>query len=423
MRVLITGATGFIGSTIVAALRRNAHEVIACVHDTGQRHLPIDVEIVETDFMHDLAADTWLPRLAGVDVVINTVGILRESARANFAELHHLAPAALFRACEQKGVKRVIQISALGANEGTSEYHRTKRAADDVLRASLLDWTIVQPSLVFGQRGASTHLFLRLASIPVIPLVGRGDQRVQPIHVDDLAELVVKLVESGRASKRTVEVVGPVALTMREMLGIYRQSLRLGKAPMVSIPLELIRIAARIGDVLKSGALSTETLHMLLNGNTGSVRAACEILGYLPRAPKDFITFSEADSLRVAAVWSWIRPVLLAGIAGMWVVAGLVSWMYAREYGLTLLAKLGLSPDLAMGAFIAACGVNVALGVATLLVPGRPLWLAQLVVMGFYTVALSWAAPQLWIDPFGALVKNIPIAVALLGLMAASAEA
>lgn len=102
---------------------------------------------------------------------------------------------------------------------------------------------------------------------------------------------------------------------------------------------------------------------------------------------------------------------------------GVVSWIYAREHGLALLAKLGFSPEPAMFMFIAACSVNIALGVATLLVPGRPLWLAQLVVMGFYTVALSWVAPQLWVDPFGALVKNIPIAVALLGLMAASSEA
>ena len=99
MRILVTGATGFIGSAIVTALWKNAHDVVACVHRTGDRYLPPEVETIEVDYMHDLTTEDWSPRLAGVDVVINAVGILRESAQVRFAELHHLAPAALFQAC------------------------------------------------------------------------------------------------------------------------------------------------------------------------------------------------------------------------------------------------------------------------------------------------------------------------------------
>jgi hypothetical protein len=257
----------------------------------------------------------------------------------------------------------------------------------------------------------------------VIPLVGRGEQCLQPIHIEDLVAIVVNLVKHSLAVKKIIVAVGPEAVTMRTMLDRYRKSLGLGRAFMVPVPLALIRFVARVGDVLKSGALSTETLHMLLNGNTGSVQTAHEILGYLPRVLKDFVPPDVSDSLRMGVVWSWVRPMLLTSIAIMWVTAGLLSWINAHDYGVALLTRLGLSHDIAEGAFIAACGVNVGLGVATLLTPGRILWLVQLAVMGFYTVALSWVAPQLWADPFGPLIKNLPIAAMLLGLIAMTAEA
>lgn len=423
MRILLTGATGFIGSSIMVALQNNGHEVIACVHCTKLR-LPAGTHAIVVDYMRDLTAAAWLPRLAGVEVVINAVGILREGTQTAFAELHHLAPRALFQACEQSGVGRVIQISALGADAGAvSRYYHTKQAADNDLRASTLAWTIVQPSVVFGPRGASTLLFLRLASLPVIPLVGRGEQRMQPIHIDDLVAMVIKLIEHGRAIKQTVVAVGPVAISMRTMLAVYRKSLGLGKAIMLPVPLVLIRLAARAGDVLKNGALSTETLRMLLNGNTGPVAETQAILGYAPRALNDFITMDVANTLRVQAVWSWLRPLLLASIAMVWLMAGVMSWVFAHDQGLALLAMLGLSSDLAAGVFITACSVNIILGVATLLVPGRGLWWTQLVVMVVYTFTLSWVAPALWVDPFGALVKNLPLAVVLLGLIAVPAKA
>ena len=326
MRILITGATGFIGSSLLAALHKNGHHVVACVHRTDDVHLPSGTQTLAVDYMRDLTAAAWLPRLAGVDVVINAVGILRESARATFAELHHLAPRALFQACEQGGVRRVIQISALGADKGAvSRYHHSKRAADNYLRAGTLAWTILQPSVVFGPQGASTQLFLGLASQPLIPLVGRGEQRMQPIHIDDLVAMAVRLVEHKLAIRQTIVAVGAEAVTLRSMLEVYRGSLGLGKACMLPVPLVLMRLAARVGDVLKSGALSSETLRMLQSGNTGPVAETQKILGYPPRALNEFIQPDEADSLRMRAVWSWLRPVLLAGIAVICVLLGLLA--------------------------------------------------------------------------------------------------
>ncbi len=420
MRVLITGATGFIGSALIAALKGSGHDVIACVHRPRAARLPAGVQTVVVDYLRDTDVAAWLPRLSGVDVVINAVGLLRETRCATFDALHDRAPRALFAACEQSGVRRVIQISALGADaQAISHYHCSKRAADEALRASALDWTIIQPSVVFGPKGASAALFLTLASLPVIPLVGRGDQRMQPIHLDDLASLVIAVVDQRRAIRETVPAVGPEPVTLRDMLRGYREALGLRPTLTLPIPLGLMHLAAWFGDLTGSGALSNETLSMLLRHNTAPPDAMQKALGRAPRPLRQFIPPELSPALRAQALWLWLRPLLLVAIAIMWITAGIVSWTAARTEGLALLSALGLSPPLAAWAFAAACIANVAFGVATLLTPGRLLWLAQLAVMVFYTAALSWVAPQLWLDPFGSLVKNLPIAVVLIGLIAA----
>ena len=416
MRILIAGTTGFIGSALAASLAHRGHAVLHCGHrHHAQNTIPVD-------YMRDVTAAAWLPRLQGVDVVINAVGILRETTHARFEPLHHRAPAALFHACHLAGVKRVIQISALGADEhASSQYHLSKKAADNVLRASNLDWTILQPSVVFGSGGASTALFLRLASLPLIPLIGRGDQSMQPIHIDDLSALVVALIEKQTGLQQTISVVGQEAVTLRQMLHCYRKGMGLPSTAFLTMPLGLIRLGAKFGDALKSGALSTETLNMLLRGNTGDAATVTNILGRPPRALRDFIAPTESRQIRTEAVLQWLRPLLLGSVALMWITAGIVSWLYARDTGIALLNQIGLSPILAQVAFANACLINIAIGIATLR-PRRVIWLLQLAVIAFYTIALSFVAPQLWFDPFGPLVKNIPLAAMLLGLLSLESE-
>lgn len=418
MRVLVTGASGFLGTAIAAALLAAGHRVVACVHRRAAP-LPAGVDTVAVDYMRDVAAEAWRPRLAGVDAAINCVGILREHRHASFASLHDLAPRALFSACEQTGVRRVIQISALGADAGaTGRYHRSKKAADDALRSSALDWTIVQPSLVFGARGYSTRLLLALASLPLLPVPGPGDQVVQPVHVDDLATLVLRLVTERGAVRETVAAVGADAVSLGDLLVAYRHALGLAAARTLTIPAPAMRLAARLGDVVHRSPLSTETLAMLERGSTASTQTIARILRRPPLGIDRFVAADQAPALRRSATWSWVRPLLLAGIAATWIAAGMVSALHGHRLGLQLLAGLGLTAGMAETAFAAACALDVGLGIATVLRPARALWLTQLLVIAFYTIALSLAAPQLWLDPFGSLVKNLPIVAVLVTLTA-----
>ena len=140
MNVLLTGASGFIGGHLARALRAAGHLVIETRRDAGAV-----TSAVQADFTRDLSARDWLPKLVGVDAVINAVGILREHGQQSFECIHKRAPQALFTSCVAAGVRRIVQISALGADRGMTRYFLSKRAADDYLATLPLEWTIVRP--------------------------------------------------------------------------------------------------------------------------------------------------------------------------------------------------------------------------------------------------------------------------------------
>ena len=161
--ILITGATGFIGSHLVVALADMGYKIVCGVKSAPPESLG-GFAYITTDYTRDFDMDVWKTRLADVDVVINAVGILREHGRQTFDALHDRAPRALFAACAAADVK-VVQISALGADEkACSRYHLSKKAADDALFTLPNKSVIVQPSLVYGAGGTSARIFNLIAS-------------------------------------------------------------------------------------------------------------------------------------------------------------------------------------------------------------------------------------------------------------------
>ena len=161
MRILLTGASGFIGQHLLQALLAEGHHVVCAQRRPGKSTEP-RLAYIHADFVHDTDKSVWLARMneiGGIDVVINTVGIFRESASQTFARLHTETPRALFAACaESHEVQMVIQLSALGADQDArTAYHLSKKAADDYLASLPVRAWIVQPSLVYGPEGASAR--------------------------------------------------------------------------------------------------------------------------------------------------------------------------------------------------------------------------------------------------------------------------
>jgi uncharacterized protein YbjT (DUF2867 family) len=421
MLVFLTGGTGFVGARLAEALRRRGHRLVCTTRDPGgeaaQAAPGADrCRWVRADFACDFDPAAWRARVGSADVVINAVGILRERGGQTFDALHVAAPTALFAACAEAGVRRVIQVSALGADRhARSRYHVSKREADDFLAGLPLDWTIVQPSLVYGAGGASARLFDLLASLPVTPLPGRGLQRVQPIHVDDAVAAIVALVEGGTHVGERIALVGPRPATLRAFLADLRRGLRLGEPRFVPVPMAAMRLAASIGRRIPGGFLDPETLDMLVRGNTADDRATRSLLGGPARDPSAFVAPTAADAAGRLAALEWLLPLLRLAVAAVWITAGVVSLgPYPVEQSYALLARAGVGATLQPPMLYGAALLDLALGVATLW-PRRPraLWWFQIALVLMYTAVITLRLPEFWLHPYGPVVKNLPFLAAL----------
>jgi uncharacterized protein YbjT (DUF2867 family)/uncharacterized membrane protein YphA (DoxX/SURF4 family) len=413
VRVLIAGSTGFIGRQLAAAFAGAGHEVWCGARtqlsapQSCSRHVPLDYT--------SLSVAALTPLVAGCDVVINAVGILRASDRQTFEALHTDGPRALFAACQAASVPRVIQISALGADrDAASRYHRSKRAADQFLMELPLDWAVVQPSLVYGPGGTSARLFDLLATLPVTPLPAGGRQQVQPVFIDDVIDVVLALAEHPGPLRCVLPVVGPEPLELRAFLAQLRAAMGKSRARALTVPGGLMRTAARAGDHMPGFLLDSDTWQMLERGNIADAGAMTQWLGRSPRPVRDFVPPGQQPIRRLHADLLWLLPLLRASVAVMWVVAGVVS-LYRVDSSLELLRSIGSPPALAPILFGGAIIIDLAFGILTLW-PRRPrrLWSAQIAVVVVYTLIITFTLPALWLEPFGPVAKNLPILALLL---------
>ncbi|MBM2765754.1 SDR family oxidoreductase [Burkholderia anthina] len=412
MNILVCGANGFIGRALSARLEAGGHRVLRGVRRAAG---PRDVEI---DFAKDVDADAWLARLEGVDVVVNAVGILADRRGATLDTVHRAAPCALFTACCRTGVRRVIQISALGVERGDTPYFASKHAADRFLQTLPLDSRIVRPALVYGVSGTSARFFRMLASLPVHVLPAGGHQRLRPVHVDDLAELVARLVDATAAGERVIDAVGADEVEYRDMLGGYRAALGFRPAARIALPGPLVGAAAALSGAIPGAMLTRDTWTMLRGGNTGDPAAITAVLGRPPRGLRHFIG-ADADALRHDALAMWRRPLLRGALAIVWIWTAIVSaFVHPRSDSLAMLAHAHLTGLPALIALYAACALDFAFGVTTVVAPSRRLWVAQGALIVAYSAVIAVTMPALLAEPFGPVLKNVPILAILLILFA-----
>jgi uncharacterized protein YbjT (DUF2867 family) len=358
----------------------------------------------------------WIPKLRGIEVVINAVGIIREKGGETFELVHVRTPRALFDACVIAGVARVIQISALGADEGAhSQYHLSKRRADRYLASLPINWTIVQPSLVYGPDGQSAKLFIQLASLPWIPVPGNGTQLIQPVHIDDVTAGLCALIDTAAGQHSVLPFVGPAPIEFREFLATLRESMGLPRTRFLEVPQPIMRLTAHAAEHVPRSLLSRESLEMLFRGNTGHEQPLQSALGRPARPAAQFITAQEAAATRISGQLGWLLPLLRLSIALVWIITGLISLgLFPVASSYELLSRVGVRGSLRPVLLYGAAGMDLAFGIATLRAHrSRYLWIAQVVVIVGYTVIISVRMPEFWLHPFGPLLKNLPMLTAI----------
>lgn len=393
MRVMIVGG-GFIGGHLAGRLRAEG-----CAAAVAGRH--------GHDIICDLDRDdaaVWAERLTGYDAVVNCAGVL--AAGADYDSVHARGAIAMFEGAAQARVGRVIQISALGAGDGTTAYHRSKRAADEHL-ASLgdrLGWAIIRPSLVVGRGGGSTDLFSALAVLPVLPDIGGG--LVAPIAIDDLVKAVCQLLLRPLPLAQTVDAVGPEQMTIVELTAQLRHWLGLGLGLRIPVPgWALTAVTA-----LRIGPVTRDSLAMLKAGNLAPVEPFIAALGFAPQPVAHALAMHPAThgdllAARLLPLEGLLRWLLTA----VWLLGGLVPLLLTPTADSTrLLLRLGLLGGEATAAVWAGALADIAVALA-LVLRWRRAALASVVLMGVYSLILAALAPELWIDPFGALVKNLAV--------------
>ena len=398
MKIVILGENGFIGTYIASYLKEKNFEIVSLQS--------------KLDFMEPPTHESLVEMFKKVDVVVNAVGIIAETKNRTFNQIHTLAPIVIFDACIEAKVQKVIHISALGTETGTTPYHVTKNRADIYLRESGLNYAILHPSVVYGDDGKSTALFQALATLPLTPIVGNGQQALQPIRIEDLVVTVQKSIESSDMAIE-LNLVGAEPITYEGLLQTFRKCLGYRETNSISLPIFGTNV---IGKVLEEPTVNHDNIIMLNEGNSADVMPLKNFLGYEPIGFKENLEKSKAhNSQRLYTSLYLTRPLLRILIGFVWIWSGVVSvFFYPQALALDLLRELGIPMGLDIPLLYIASFLDITLGILTIIgYRLQSLLTLQIVVITFYTLLLTFLAPYHWLHPFGPVLKNLPLIVSI----------
>lgn len=288
MRVFVTGATGFVGQAIGDQLRLEGHELTVLARNPNAPHARDTLRRWQARILvGDATQDgPWISQLEGIEAAVHTVGIISECGAATFENVHVQGMRRLLSALARNNVRRLVHISALGTRpDSVSRYHRTKWEAEEMVRRSGLEFTILRPSVIYGPRDHFVNLFAKISRFsPVLPVIGTGLGRLQPVSVETVAASVAAALRQPLSIGRTVDLCGPEAMSFQAMLGKILQTLS-RKRWLLRLPLPLAWPLAAFCEWMfpllwqRAPPLNRDQIVMLEENNAGDPKAAFELFG------------------------------------------------------------------------------------------------------------------------------------------------
>lgn len=265
-KACVFGGTGFIGRQIVRKLAREGYIIkvatrfpesaffLKTAGDVGQ------IVPVACDYRDEASVES---AVRGCDVVVNCIGILAERGKSTFEKIHVDLAARIAKACKDQNVQRFIHISALGCDVSRSRYGKSKKRGEDAVRQNFAEATILRPGVVFGPEDDFFNMFARLSIIlPVLPLIGGGKTKMQPVYVGDVADAAIAASLCPDAPGRTFELGGPAVLTFKEIY--LRLAQETGRKPcLISVPWGLAKVQGFILGLLPGPLLTADQVESL----------------------------------------------------------------------------------------------------------------------------------------------------------------
>lgn len=283
MRVLVLGGRGFLGRHVASALAARGHRVVIGSRQGGR---PREEEHAARSrcvrFERLAAPHAWDDTLAGVDAVVNCVGILRERGAATYERVHHLAPAALAADCARLRL-RLVHVSALGLDPAArSGFISSKLRGEAAIRASGADYTIVRPSLLDGEGGFGARWLRALARLPIHCVPADAAGRIAVLSVKDAGIAIACLCEAPGRPLREADLGGPDRRTLCEYMAALRALSSRRAAYVVRVPAPLARFASHLCDLVHFSPYSFGHLELLRRDNVPRVNALPALLGVAP---------------------------------------------------------------------------------------------------------------------------------------------
>src|SRR5882672_12351865 len=291
MQIFLTGATGFVGKHMLKRLLGEGHAVRALLRiPPGEKARLVqgfrregDFRYVQGDVVSGIGLDA---AMKGCDVVLHLVGIIVEKGKNTFDAVHHIGTRNVVEAAKRNGIKRFIQMSALGVRkDGVAAYQTSKWKGEEEVRRSGTPYCILRPSVIFGPGdGFVTQMIQAMRQAPLFrPVPGDGKPKYRPIFIDDVTACFVRALTAEAATNQTVDLGGADELTLNEVLAEIARCAGVRK-PAVHIPLPLMMAGATLLQrVLRNPPVTVDQLRMLREGSTCDIGRMKSIFGVNPR--------------------------------------------------------------------------------------------------------------------------------------------